>query len=140
MSAALALTGVVKSYGGTARALDGVDLDAVAGRVLALLGPNGAGKSTLVSLAAGLMRPDAGRVRVLGEDPAPPGARVRRQIGLAPQEIGVYPQLTVTTNLRAFAELHGCRPRAARERAAELLEPFALTALADRPAGRLSGG
>jgi ABC-2 type transport system ATP-binding protein len=140
MSAALALTGVVKSYGGEARALDGVDLDAVAGRVLALLGPNGAGKSTLVSLAAGLMRPDTGDVRVYGEDPAAPGARVRRTIGLAPQEIGVYPQLTVTANLRAFAELHGCRPRAACERAAELLEPFALTALAGRPAGRLSGG
>lgn len=140
MSPALALSGVVKSYGHTTRALDGVDLDAVAGRVLALLGPNGAGKSTLVSLAAGLTRPDAGSVRVLGQDPAASGARVRRQIGLAPQEIGVYPQLTVTTNLRAFAELHGCRPRAARERAAELLEPFALTELADRPAGRLSGG
>ena len=140
MSAALVLAGVVKSYGRAPRALDGVDLEAVAGRVLALLGPNGAGKSTLVALAAGLMRADAGRVRVLGEDPAAPGVRVRRRIGLAPQEIGVYPQLTVTANLRAFAELHGCRPRAARARAVELLEPFALTQLAERPAGRLSGG
>ena len=138
---ALALTGVVKSYGrGGPPALDGVDLEAAAGRVTALLGPNGAGKSTLVSLAAGLMRPDAGEVRVLGEDPAVRGAHIQRQIGLAPQEIGVYPQLTVTTNLRAFAELHGAKPRAARARAAELLEPFALTELADRPAGRLSGG
>jgi ABC-2 type transport system ATP-binding protein len=138
--ATLALTGVVKAYGRGPRALDGVDLEAAAGRITALLGPNGAGKSTLVSLAAGLTRPDAGEVRVLGEDPAVRGARVRRQIGLAPQEIGVYPQLTVRTNLRAFAELHGAKPRAARARAAELLEPFALQDLADRPAGRLSGG
>ena len=139
--ATLRVTGVTKSYGRGARpALDGVDLEAAAGRVTALLGPNGAGKSTLVSLVAGLMRPDAGEVRVLGADPAVRGAAIQRQIGLAPQEIGVYPQLTVRTNLRAFAELHGAKPCAARARAAELLEPFALTELADRPAGRLSGG
>ena len=138
---ALQLTGVVKRYRGNARpALDGVDLDLAAGAVLALLGPNGAGKSTLVSLATGLSRPDGGSVRVLGCDPAARTGATRRLIGVAPQEIGVYPQLTVTTNLRAFGELYGLAPRAARARAAELLEPFALTELADRPAGRLSGG
>ncbi|MDP2711675.1 MAG: ABC transporter ATP-binding protein [Solirubrobacteraceae bacterium] len=137
----LELAGVVKSHTRERRALDGVQLAVHAGRVTALLGPNGAGKSTLVSLAAGLTRPDAGTVRVLGEDPAGRGAQaLRRRIGLAPQEIGVYPQLSVTTNLRCFAELYGLRPRAARARAAELLEPFALSELGDRPAGRLSGG
>ncbi len=141
MSAVLELRGVVKRYrrGGERPALDGVDLDVAAGRVLGLLGPNGAGKSTLVSLAAGLTRPDEGTVRVLGADPGGRGS-VRRQVGVAPQEIGVYPQLTVTANLRAFGELHGLGVRAARERAAELLEPFALAELATRPAGRLSGG
>ena len=94
----LALEGVVKRYGERA-ALDGVDLES-RGRVLALLGPNGAGKSTLVSLAAGLSRPDAGTVRVAGRP------------GVAPQEIGVYPQLTVHENLRAFAELYGVARRA----------------------------
>ncbi len=138
---ALALAGVVRRYRGAARpALDSVDLDLPEGCVLALLGPNGAGKSTLVSLAAGLSRPDDGSVRVLGSDPAARTGTTRRQIGVAPQEIGIYPQLTVTTNLRAFGELYGLRPRAARTRAAELLAPFALTDLADRPAGRLSGG
>jgi ABC-2 type transport system ATP-binding protein len=136
---ALELRDVVKRYrGGDRPALDGVDLDLPVASVLALLGPNGAGKSTLVSLAAGLLAPDAGTVRVLGEDPG--AGAVRRQVGLAPQEIGVYPQLTVTANLRCFAELYGLRPRAARARAAELLEPFALGELAGRPAGRLSGG
>ena len=77
---------------------------------------------------------------MLGADPCARGRRIRSQVGVAPQEIGVYPQLTVTTNLRCFAELYGMRPRAARERAAELLAPFALEGLADRPAGRLSGG
>jgi ABC-2 type transport system ATP-binding protein len=138
---ALELRGVVKRYrGGDPPALDGVDLDLPAASVLALLGPNGAGKSTLVSLAAGLLRPDAGTVRVLGEDPVARAGAVRRQVGVAPQEIGVYPQLTVTANLRCFCELYGMRPRAARARAAELLAPFALGELAGRPAGRLSGG
>jgi ABC-2 type transport system ATP-binding protein len=141
VSLALELCGVVKRYrGGERPALDGLDLDLAVGGTLALLGPNGAGKSTLVSLAAGLTRPDDGTVRVLGADPAARSGATRRQIGVAPQEIGVYPQLSVTTNLRAFAELYGMRPRAARARAQELLEPFALTDLASRPAGRLSGG
>jgi ABC-2 type transport system ATP-binding protein len=141
VSFALELRGVVKRYrGGERAALDGLDLDLAGGGTLALLGPNGAGKSTLVSLAAGLTRPEAGTVRVLGSDPAARSGATRRQIGVAPQEIGVYPQLSVTTNLRAFAELYGMKPRAARARARELLEPFALTDLVSRPAGRLSGG
>jgi len=112
---ALELRGVVKRYrGGERPALDGVDLDVAAAGVLALLGPNGAGKSTLVSLAAGLLAPDAGTVRVLGADPAARAGAARRKIGVAPQEIGVYPQLTVSANLRCFAELYGMAPRAAQ--------------------------
>ena len=141
MTSALELQGVVKRYRGASRAaLDGVDLELGAGGVLALLGPNGAGKSTIASLVAGLIRPDAGSVRVLGADAAARTGSVRRQVGIAPQDIGVYPQLTVTANLRAFAELYGLKPRAAKARAAELLEPFALADLGGRPAGRLSGG
>ena len=117
------LSGVVKRYGERV-ALDGVDFQVPAGSVVALLGPNGAGKSTLVSIAAGLLKPDAGVVSVRGRP------------GLAPQEIGVYPSLTVRENLWAFGELHGVSKR----RAERLLEPFVLTELADRPAGRLSGG
>ena len=105
-------------------ALDGVDFEVPAGSVVALLGPNGAGKSTLVSIAAGLLKPDAGVVSVRGRP------------GLAPQEIGIYPSLTVRENLWAFGELYGVSKR----RAERLLEPFVLTELADRPAGRLSGG
>ncbi|WP_354699356.1 Linearmycin resistance ATP-binding protein LnrL [Paraconexibacter sp. AEG42_29] len=138
MSAALEIVGVRRRYGATA-ALDGVDLAIEPGTVLALLGPNGAGKSTLVRLCAGLERPNEGTVRVLGEDPRRSLA-ARRRVGVAPQEIGIYPQLTVAQNLRAFGEAAGLRRRDARTRAEELLEPFALSALADRTAGRLSGG
>jgi ABC-2 type transport system ATP-binding protein len=119
----LELAGVVKRYGQRV-ALDGVDLTVRAGEMLALLGPNGAGKSTLVGIACGLLQPDAGTVHVTGRP------------GVAPQEIGIYPSLTVRENLWAFAEVHGV----SRRRAERLLEPFVLSALADRPAGRLSGG
>ncbi len=134
---ALALEDVVKRHG-EVLALDGVSLTVARGQVLALLGPNGAGKSTLVSLACGLAAPDAGTVRVDGADPR--AAAVRRRVGVAPQEIGVYPTLTVDQNLRAFGELCGLPPRAARVRASELVETFALAELVRRPAGQLSGG
>ncbi|WP_037495840.1 ABC transporter ATP-binding protein [Solirubrobacter soli] len=117
------LAGVVKRYGDRV-ALDGVDLEVAPGEICALLGPNGAGKSTLVGVACGRLKPDAGTVRVSGRP------------GVAPQEIGIYPSLTVRENLWAFAEVHGV----SRKRAERVIEPFVLSALADRPAGRLSGG
>lgn len=137
----LALDGVVKRYRGRdVPALDGVDLTVAPGQVLALLGPNGAGKSTLVGIASGLLKPDSGTARVVGVDPHRRRSIVRSSVGLAPQEIGIYPALTVRQNLRALGEMYGLKARRARERADELLGPFALEELADRPAGELSGG
>jgi len=135
----LALRGITRRYG-RREALRGVDLDVAAGQVLALLGPNGAGKTTLVGVAAGLTKPDDGTARVVGVDPHRDRRTARRTIGLAPQEIGLYPPLTVRQNLRAFGEAQGLRARAARVRADELLAPFGLEELADRAAGQLSGG
>lgn len=138
-TAVLEVRGLVKRYG-EREALAGVDLRAEAGEVLGLLGPNGAGKSTLVSVACGITRADGGEVRVAGLDPARGGRALGRAVGVAPQEIGIYPTLTVRQNLELFGELAGLRRRAARQRAAELLEPMALGALAERAAGQLSGG
>ncbi len=111
----LEVDGLVKHYGAR-RALAGVSLAVAPGEIVGLLGPNGAGKSTLVSIVAGVLRPDAGRVVVAGYDVvAAPGAAARH-VGVAPQEIGLYEVLTVRENLAGFAALRGgargCGPAA----------------------------
>ena len=136
---ALLVRGVGKSYGGTT-ALDHVDLEIAEGTITGLLGHNGAGKTTLMSLVAGLLRPDTGEIEVRGHSVLRHPRRARRELGLAPQELGIYPPLTVRQNLRFFAELAGLRGREARLRTEEVAEPLALTGLMDRPAARLSGG
>lgn len=135
----LTMDGVSRRYGDVV-ALDGVDLDVPAGTILALLGPNGAGKSTLVGLASGQAAPDAGAVRVCGRDPRSGRSEDRRLVGLAPQDVALYPVLSVRDNLRAFGEMSGLSAVDARQRADELAEPFRLTHLLDRRAGQLSGG
>jgi ABC-2 type transport system ATP-binding protein len=121
------------------RVLERIDLDLDAGETLALLGPNGAGKSSLMRLVAGRLGPDAGSVRVAGADPYREG-RARRAIGWVPQEIALYPRLTVSENLGVFGQLAGV-PR--RDRKAAVEAALAMADLADvarRPAGILSGG
>lgn len=130
---------VHKSYG-PVKALNGIDLDVGRGEIVALLGPNGAGKSTLVSVIAGLRKPDRGNVWVNGIDAGADPDLARRQLGLAPQETGIYPTLSVLNNLRFFGELAGLRRRELKQRIDELAGAFSLSHLLDRRAGNLSGG
>ncbi|GAA3995369.1 daunorubicin resistance protein DrrA family ABC transporter ATP-binding protein [Streptomyces marokkonensis] len=120
------------------RALCGLDLAVAEGTVCGLLGPNGAGKSTAVRLLTTLLRPDAGSARIAGHDLVREAAAVRRRIGVTGQYASVDGDLTGRQNLRLFARLH--RLRDASARADELLDHFALTDAADRPASTLSGG
>lgn len=129
---------MVRSYGEVA-ALRGVDLVVDAGEVHCLLGRNGAGKTTLVSILGGLLPADSGTVLVEGR-PVQGPQRNASAVGLAPQEIGIYPTLTVVDNLRLPAELHGGRGAAAREAVDAALDALDLVPLADRIAGTLSGG
>jgi ABC-2 type transport system ATP-binding protein len=128
-----------KSYG-EVRALSGVDLEARGGEIVALLGPNGAGKTTLVSIVAGLRRPDAGGVRVNGVDVATNARAARVHLGLAPQQTGVYPTVSVRDNLRFFGEMAGLRRRELRRKVADIAEAFGLVDLLPRQALTLSGG
>ena len=135
----LHVEGLRKSYG-EVEALRGVDLDVGAGEIVALIGPNGAGKTSLVSIVAGLRRADGGTVEVDGLDALRHSARVRRLIGLAPQDTGLYPVVSVRHNLQLFGELSGLTARDAKARSAEVAEALGLADLLDRQAGKLSGG
>jgi ABC-2 type transport system ATP-binding protein len=135
----LEIRGLEKSYG-TRRILRGVDLEISAGQVVALLGPNGAGKTTLVSIVAGLREPDRGVVKVGGIDALRHPGRARSLIGLAPQDLGVYPTLTARDNLAFFARLAGVDRRRVGVRIEEVAEALQLHDLLDRRAGLLSGG
>ncbi|MEV5318706.1 ABC transporter ATP-binding protein [Streptomyces sp. NPDC052687] len=101
---AIEAAGLARSFGrgGRRRALDACTFRLPAGSVCALVGPNGAGKSTLLALAAGLLAPTEGTVRVLGEHPA----RVRERVGYVAQDKPLHPQLTVADTLRLGAELN----------------------------------
>src|SRR5579862_3052592 len=96
----LTLRDLKKSFGPNV-AVDGVSLELRAGEVFGLLGPNGAGKSTTINMAVGLLRPDSGTIRLDGAgDPTDPRARAR--VGVCPQALAIYDELTGEENLRFF--------------------------------------
>jgi ABC-type multidrug transport system ATPase subunit len=135
----LTLDEVTKCYG-SRPALDGVSLHVARGQVLGLLGPNGAGKSTLVSIVAGLLRPDSGRVSVDGRDVIAVPRGLGHKVGLAPQETALYEVLTVRENLEFFGRLVGLGRRRRVARIDELSAALRLETIMERPASRLSGG
>ena len=136
---AIEVSGLEKSYG-SLRVLDGVDLEVQRGSVFALLGPNGAGKTTAVRILATLVRADAGRARVAGFDVVADRRQVRRHIGLTGQFAAVDDLQTGEENLRMMGRLAGLPGRAARRRAAELLERFDLAEAGRRTVATWSGG
>jgi ABC-2 type transport system ATP-binding protein len=121
-------------------ALDGLDLEVAAGTVFGLLGPNGAGKTTLVRILSTLLPPTAGHASVLGFDVGTEPLAVRRRIGLAGQFAALDDELTGRENVEMVGRLYRLDARAARERAAELLERLGLTEAADRRVHTYSGG
>src|ERR1700677_3907427 len=139
MTALLAATGLVKRFGGTV-ALDGFDLAVSAGEIAGLVGHNGAGKSTFARVTAGLVTPDAGEVRVDALNASRAAARVRPILGLAPQELALYPTATARENLFAFAGLYGLRRRDARRRIDQLAGALVVGDVLDRRVRDLSGG
>ena len=125
---------------GKVTALDGLDLTAPPGEVLAILGPNGAGKTTFVRTVATLLRPTSGELRVRGADVARDPVSVRRDIGLAGQFAAVEPTMTGRENLEMTARLFGHRTSAARRAASAVIEQLSLEEVADRRCGGYSGG
>jgi ABC-2 type transport system ATP-binding protein len=131
--------GLRKTFGRT-RALDGLELVAERGQVVAVLGPNGAGKTTFVRAVATLLRLDGGELRVAGHDVRTEATAVRRSIGLAGQFAAVEPAMTGRENLEMVARLFGAGRREARASADRVLGQLGLTDAADRLARTYSGG
>jgi ABC-2 type transport system ATP-binding protein len=136
---AIRAEGLVKHFKDV-KAVDGVDLEVPAGTVYGVLGPNGAGKTTTVRMLATLLRPDAGSATVFGRDLIADAASVRSQVSLTGQYASLDEDLTGIENLVLLSRLYGYGKPAARERAADLLEAFGLTAAAGKQVKAYSGG
>ena len=122
--------------------VDGVGVKVAPGEIVGLLGPNGAGKTTTFAMIVGLLRPDAGKIRIGDDDLTEQPLHKRALAGIAylPQEPSVFRRLTVRGNLELVLEALGLPEGEVRARADELLERFGLAAIAGRAAFYLSGG
>lgn len=120
------IQGLTKRFGDLT-AVDNLDLTVAAGEIFGFLGPNGAGKTTTVKLITGLLKPDAGSVRVAGFDVASQTLEAKRVLGLVPDEPFVYPKLSGSEYLRFIGELYGVPLSQQRRRIPELLAMFELS-------------
>lgn len=125
---------------GRITALNGVSFDIQAGELFGLLGPNGAGKTTLLSIIAGLTAADVGTVEIDNQCITPDHYQVRSNIGLAPQDVALYPELTARENLRFFGRLYGINGVDLTKRINDVLAAVQLTDRADDRADSYSGG
>ncbi len=121
-------------------AIDGISMSVRAGELTALVGPDGAGKTTLMRMMAGLLKPDAGSLSVLGIDVAADPQSVQNRISYMPQRFGLYEDLSVQENLDLYADLHGVPQGERKERFSRMLEMTDMARFTERPAGKLSGG
>jgi ABC-2 type transport system ATP-binding protein len=128
-----------KSFGDHV-AVNGIGFSIARGETYGLLGPNGAGKTTTISIIAGLLESDAGKVTIGGEPMNPDATRTKRLVGLVPQDLAVYPDLGAAENLDFFGRLQGMRGADLRRRVAEVLEIIELTDRADDRTEEYSGG
>jgi ABC-2 type transport system ATP-binding protein len=121
-------------------AVDGISFAARPGEIFGLLGPTGAGKTTTISCICGLLTPTAGHVRVLGHDVVRDGTAARRSLGVVPQELALYEDLSATENLAYWGGAQGMRNPQLKERSREVLELTGLLDRAREPVKRFSGG
>lgn len=125
---------------GDVKAVDGISFTVQQGEIFSLLGPNGAGKTTTISIISCLLKPDQGDAEVMGYSVLKNPQSVKAQIGVVPQEIAIYEDLTARENLTFWGKMYGLRGSALRKRVDEVLE---LTGLGEREKGRVgkfSGG
>ena len=128
-----------KDYGATP-ALTGISFTVGKGEMFGLLGPNGAGKTTLMSIVSGLLEPTAGQVFLAEQEFHRHDRELRRVIGIVPQDLAIYNELTARENLRFFGQLYGIDEDNLQKRVDGILDAIGLADRADQRAGAFSGG
>jgi ABC-2 type transport system ATP-binding protein len=131
--------GLSKEYGDLT-AVDDLSFRAEPGEIFGLLGPNGAGKSTTIGCISGLLAPSRGQVNVMGHDVQKEGRAAKAELGIVPQELALYEDLSARENLDYWGSAYGLRGARLKTRIAEVLELASLTERAKDPVKKLSGG
>ncbi len=139
MNSAIEVKNVSKRYA-TVEAVRDVSLTVAPGEIVGLIGADGAGKTTTMKMICGLLRPDAGSIHVAGFDVDKDNDKVKERLGYMPQRFSLYPDLTVSENIRFFSELFRLNDTERDKRTARLYEFSKLGPFRDRRAGQLSGG
>ncbi len=139
MLAAIDVQDLKKSFGDI-QAVKGVSFSAAPGEVLSLLGPNGAGKSTLISMLSGLLEPDAGDAYIMGHSIRRAPVPAKAALGVVPQDIALYPDLSARENLLFWGKMYGLRGAALKARVNEVLDVIGLADRQKDRVGKFSGG
>jgi len=136
---AIEVNNLHKSFG-EIKAVEGVSFQVQQGEIFSLLGPNGAGKTTTISMLSTLLRPDQGDALILGHSITSHPMRVKALLGVVPQEIALYEDLTAHENLKFWGKMYGLRGAALNSRIAEVLDIIGLNERAGGQVGKFSGG
>jgi ABC-2 type transport system ATP-binding protein len=133
------LRDIVKRYD-SKLAVDNINLSIEKGEVFGLLGPNGAGKSTTIKMIMGLLRPNSGEITVDGKDIRKEELAIKRMMGLVPQDLAIYENLSARENMEYFARLYGLKGKVLKERTEETLEFVGLSDKQKEKPKKFSGG
>ncbi len=125
---------------GQSTAVDDISFRVEPGEIFGLLGPNGAGKTTTISCLCGLLSPTSGSIRIAGVDILTGGVEARRELGVVPQELAVYLEISATENLEYWGGLQGLSRAELKRRVPEMLSRVGLADRAKEPVKRYSGG
>lgn len=130
----------LKKNFGELKAVQGVNFAVERGEIFSLLGPNGAGKSTTISMLSGLLQPDDGEARLMGHSVRSAGEAAKAALGVVPQDIALYPDLSARENLEFWGKMYGLRGAALRQRVDEVLDVIGLKDRQKDRVGKFSGG
>ena len=139
MHPAIQVQSLYKSFG-SFQAVKGADFSAQPGEILSLLGPNGAGKSTTIAMLSGLLEPDSGQAFIMGHSVQEEPAAAKDSLGVVPQEIALYPDLSVRENLVFWGKMYGLRGATLRQRVDQVLDVIGLADRQKDHINKFSGG